>query len=115
MKFSFEISFNPQYTIEQNGVIYVDASPDNVWTGVAVVSVPAEVNSCALQMVAEKIAEADEGVENAMNEEQVKAMIAEAVKAKEEEMAKAIAEKDAVIAERDAAIAELNQAMAEKE
>lgn len=115
LKFSFQISYNPGCTVQQDGVLYVDGSPDNSLTGVAVVSIPANPNSYALQMVAEKNAEADEGVENVMNEEQVKAMIAEAVAAKEQEMAKAIAEKDAIIAERDAQIAELNQAVAAKE
>lgn len=67
LKFSFEISFNPKHTVVQDGVTYVDKSPDNSLTGVAVVSVPACTNSCALQMVAEVNAEADEGVENKMN------------------------------------------------
>lgn len=99
LKFSFEISFNPQYTVIQDGVTYVDKAPDNSLTGVAVVSVPACVNSCALQMVAEKNAEADEGVE----------------KMDIKEMEAALAEKDAVIAERDATIAELNAAIAAKD
>lgn len=98
LKFSFQISYNPAYTVEKDGVLYVDKSDDNSLTGVALVSIPANPNSCALQMVAEK-AEATEGVENEMDIKEMEA---------------ALAEKDAIIAERDAKIEQLNKAIAAK-
>ena len=53
LNFSFEISYDPADTVIIDGVRYVDASEHNVLKGVAVVSVPAYVESTALSLVAE--------------------------------------------------------------
>lgn len=50
---SFEVRYNPEYTIEKDGVIFIDANEDNALTGMALVSVPACVDAVALDMVAE--------------------------------------------------------------
>lgn len=53
LNFSFEISYNPMYTVVVDGVRYVDAAECNVLKGVAVVSIPAYSESTALSLVAE--------------------------------------------------------------
>ena len=50
---SFEVRYNPEYTIEKDGVLYIDANEDNALTGIALVSVPACEDAVALDMVAE--------------------------------------------------------------
>lgn len=50
---SFEVRYNPEYTIEKDGVLFIDASEDNALTGIALVSMPACVDAVALDMVAE--------------------------------------------------------------
>lgn len=50
---SFEVRYNPEYTIEKDGVLFIDANEDNALTGIALVSVPACVDAVALDMVAE--------------------------------------------------------------
>lgn len=49
---SFEVRYNPDYTIEKDGVLYIDANEDNALTGIALVSVPACPDATALDMVA---------------------------------------------------------------
>ncbi len=85
LKFSFEIQYTADATVEENGVLYVDADDRNALTGVAVVSVPAYSESVALNLVAEQHgkppdegAEArNEGVENDMTLEEAMASLAE--------------------------------------
>lgn len=50
---SFEVRYNPEYTLEKDGVVFIDANEDNALTGMALVSVPACVDAVALDMVAE--------------------------------------------------------------
>ena len=50
---SFEVRYNPEDTIEKDGVLFIDASEDNALTGIALVSVPACEDAVALDMVAE--------------------------------------------------------------
>ena len=50
---SFEVRYNPEYTIEKDGVLFIDANEDNALTGIALVSVPACEDAVALDMVAE--------------------------------------------------------------
>ena len=50
---SFEVRYNPEYTIEKDGVLFIDANEDNAMTGMALVSVPACEDAVALDMVAE--------------------------------------------------------------
>lgn len=52
--FSFEISFVPEGCIAESGVMYIDAHPDNMLRGMAVVSVPAYPEATALALVAEQ-------------------------------------------------------------
>ena len=77
---SFEVKYNPEYTIEKDGVLYIDANEENALTGIALVSVPACPDATALDMVAsvaddsdEIVAESEEqaerGEKNPMNDE----------------------------------------------
>ena len=50
---SFEVRYNPEDTIEKDGVLFIDAGEDNALTGMALVSVPACEDAVALDMVAE--------------------------------------------------------------
>lgn len=50
---SFEVRYNPEFTIEKDGVLFIDANEDNALTGIALVSVPACEDAVALDMVAE--------------------------------------------------------------
>lgn len=80
LKFSFEIKYDKDATIEKDGVLYVDVNENNALTGVAVVSIPAYKESVALNLVAEKNEENGmeaEGVENKMTLEEAMASLAE--------------------------------------
>ena len=80
LKFSFEIKYDKDATIEKDGVMYVDVNENNALTGVAVVSIPAYKESVALNLVAEKNRENGmeaEGVENKMTLEEAMASLAE--------------------------------------
>lgn len=104
LSFSFEIRYNPEDTVNIEGVSYVDVSEQNSLTGMAIVSVPAYQESVAFSLVAEvdsdNVVVDNEGVETTMTLE---------------EAMKALAEKDALIAEKDQALAEKDQTIAEKE
>ena len=50
---SFEVRYNPEHTIEKDGVVFIDAHEDNALTGMALVSTPACEDAVALDMVAE--------------------------------------------------------------
>lgn len=65
---SFEIRYNPEHTVEKDGVVFIDAHEDNALTGLAIVSVPAVVDATALDMVASVADDSDEIV--AESEEQ---------------------------------------------
>ena len=54
---SFEVKYNPDNTIEKDGVRFVDAGDGNTLTGMCIVSVPACPDANALDMVAEVNAE----------------------------------------------------------
>lgn len=80
LNFSFEIKYMRSATVEQDGVLYIDANEENALTGVAVVSVPAYKESVALNLVAEKNEENGmeaKGVENGMTLEEAMASLAE--------------------------------------
>lgn len=65
---SFEVRYNPEYTIEKDGVLYIDANEENALTGIALVSVPACPDATALDMVASVADDSEEIV--AESEEQ---------------------------------------------
>lgn len=65
---SFEIRYNPEHTVEKDGIVFIDAHEDNALTGLALVSVPAVVDATALDMVASVADDSDEIV--AESEEQ---------------------------------------------
>ena len=67
---SFEVRYNPEYTIEKDGVLFIDANENNALTGIALVSMPACVDAVALDMVAEVAEDSDAIV--AASEEQNK-------------------------------------------
>ena len=50
---SFEVRYNPEYTVQKDGVVFIDANEDNALTGIALVWMPACVDAVALDMVAE--------------------------------------------------------------
>lgn len=54
LNFSFEIKYVPENTVVINGVRFVDASPKNILTGMAIVTVPACREAVALNLVAEQ-------------------------------------------------------------
>lgn len=93
LKFSFEIQYAADATVEENGVLYVDANEANALTGVAVVSIPAYDESVALKLVAQQhgalpednkeSGAKNEGVENGMTLEEAMASLA----AKDEQIA----------------------------
>lgn len=56
---SFEVRYNPEDTIEKDGVLFIDASENNAMTGIALVSTPACVDAVALDMVAEVADDSD--------------------------------------------------------
>lgn len=56
---SFEVRYNPEYTIEKDGVLFIDANENNALTGIALVSMPACVDAVALDMVAEVAEDSD--------------------------------------------------------
>ena len=56
---SFEVRYNPEFTIEKDGVLFIDANEDNAMTGIALVSTPACVDAVALDMVAEVADDSD--------------------------------------------------------
>ena len=66
---SFEVRYNPEFTIMKDGVLFIDANEDNALTGMALVSTPACVDAVALDMVAEVADDSDDIV--AECEEQV--------------------------------------------
>lgn len=57
---SFEVRYNPEKTIEKDGVLFIDASEENALTGMALVSTPACVDAVALDMVAEVADDSDD-------------------------------------------------------
>ena len=56
---SFEVRYNPEKTIEKDGVLFIDADEDNALTGMALVSMPACIDAVALDMVAEVADDSD--------------------------------------------------------
>lgn len=121
---SFEIRYNPEHTVEKDGVVFIDAHEDNALTGLALVSVPAVVDATALDMVAsvaddsdEIVAESEEltgrrGEENSMEMEKEN-LTAEAteetVVAEEQTQVEAVAETEEVhetVAEEQTVVAE---------
>ena len=56
---SFEVRYNPEFTIEKDGVLFIDANEENALTGMALVSTPACVDAVALDMVAEVADDSD--------------------------------------------------------
>ena len=58
---SFEVRYNPEYTIRKDGVLSIDANEDNALTGIALVSVPACPDATALDMVA-SVADDSDGI-----------------------------------------------------
>ena len=51
---SFELRYNPEHVVIQDGVKYIDAYEDNALVGMCIVSSPAEVRAVALDLVAQK-------------------------------------------------------------
>ena len=108
---SFEIKYNPEYTIEKDGVLYIDANEDNALTGLALVSVPAVADATALDMVAsvaddsgEVVADGEEQAERGetepMEKENMTAEVAEEVmEINESEVVEAVAEAEPVAEE----------------
>lgn len=90
LNFSFEIRYVQADTVIDNGVTYVDASENNVLTGMAIVSVPAYAESVALNLVAEaeemETSDADEGdekMDEAENKVETEVEVAEQIPAEE--------------------------------
>lgn len=52
---SVELRYNPDYTVEKDGAVLIDANEDNALTGLCIVSRPAEVRAVALDMVASEM------------------------------------------------------------
>lgn len=111
---SFEVRYNPEYTVEKDGVLFIDANENNAMTGIALVSVPACEDAVALDMVAEVadgsdiVAESDEQIsqrgetETMPKEMEMTAEVEETVVAEET----AQAETEAVQEETPIAVAE---------
>lgn len=122
LSFSFEVRYNPEHTVEKDGVVYIAEHPDNCLTGVAIVSVPAYQTSVALDLVAERqtdvsdneedivsCAEQEERGEERMENENMTAeineaevqetVVEEAVAEAVEETAEAVAESETTVAE----------------
>ena len=55
LNFSFEIRYSLEDTVVIDGIRFVDASPKNILTGMAIVSVPACKEATALNLVAEEV------------------------------------------------------------
>ena len=124
LSFSFEVRYNPEHTVEKDGVIYIAEHPDNCLCGVAIVSVPAFQNSVALDLVAEKqtdvseddivsCAEQDERGEERMEKENMTAEINEEVEVAEvheevteEAVAETVSQTEEVVAETENVVAE---------
>lgn len=121
---SFEVRYNPEFTVEKDGVLFIDANEDNALTGIAVVSVPACPDATALEMVAsvaddseEIVAESEEHAsERGENEpmEKEKNLTAEV---EEQEVAQAEVEEksEAVAEEQTEAVAEAEETVAEEQ
>ena len=110
LNFSFEIKYNKSAVIIKDGIQYVDASPLNAITGMAIVSVPAYTESKAYSLVAEEQKEDEDDADDAVveNEGVEKNMTLE-------EAMNAIAEKDARIAELESNVAAAEQKAEEAE
>ena len=52
---SVELRYNPDYTVQKDGAVLIDANEDNALTGLCIVSRPAEVRAVALDMVASEV------------------------------------------------------------
>jgi len=107
---SFEIKYNPEYTIEKDGILYIDANEENALTGLALVSVPAVPDATALDMVASVADDSDEIVA----ESEKSAMRGETTLMKKEEKITAEVTEENVTAEAEAE-AEQTEAVAEAE
>lgn len=113
---SFEVRFDPEKTVEMDGVRFVDAGDKNYLSGMCVVSVPAFKNADALNMVAERQdpvqevaqANASDNEVNKMDVENVNAE-AEVVEAVEEVVAEQTEETVAEVAESQEDAAEQNE------
>ena len=104
LSFSFEVRYNPEHTVEKDGVRFITEHPDNCLCGVAVVSVPAYETSVALDLVAEKqtdvsddddivsCAEQEERGEERMEKENMTAEVNEEVNVAEAEVQETVAE-----------------------
>lgn len=130
---SFEIRYNPEHTVEKDGVVFIDAHEDNALTGLALVSVPAVVDATALDMVAsvaddsdEIVAESEEltggrGEENSMEMEKenlTAEVTEETVVAEEQTQVEAVAETEEVhetVAEEQTVVAEEQEEQKEPE
>ena len=104
---SFEVRYNPEHTVTKDGVLFIDANEDNALTGIALVSVPACEDACALDMVAEVadgsevVAESEEQAERGetepMEKENLTAEVTEeTVVAEEQTQVEAVAETEEV-------------------
>lgn len=117
---SFEVRYNPEHTVTKDGVLFIDANEDNALTGIALVSVPACEDACALDMVAEVadgsevVAESEEQAERGetepMEKENLTAEVTEeTVVAEEQTPVEAVAETEEVhetVAEEQTVVAE---------
>lgn len=136
---SFEVRYNPEFTVEKDGVLFIDANEDNALTGIAVVSVPACPDATALDMVAsvaddseEIVTEGEEltaerGETKPMEKENITAevteetVITEEAVAETEETQETAAEEQTAVAEeqepveeqKEEAVAETDEANAE--
>lgn len=126
---SFEVRYNPEHTVTKDGVLFIDANEDNALTGIALVSVPACEDACALDMVAEVadgsevVAESEEQAERGetepMEKENLTAEVTEeTVVAEEQAQVEAVAETEEVhetVAEEQTVVAEEHEEQKEPE
>jgi hypothetical protein len=108
---SFEIRYNPEHTIQKDGVLFIDAHEDNALTGIALVSVPAVADAGALDMVAEVVDDSEDivaGCEEQAERGETEPMEKENITAEvtEEEKTEAVAEVEEAHAEEETAVAE---------
>lgn len=121
---SVELRYNPEHTIEKDGVMYIDAHEDNALTGLCIVSQPAERRAIALDLVAEKNADnspkiitdgeepTNRGETDTMEKENITAEVTEEVVNKEtQETVETVAEvveetQEEVVTEEQTAVAE---------
>lgn len=113
LNFSFEICYDPANVKEIDGVRYIDVSPANSLTGMAIVSVPAYPEATALSLCAEK---KEQGVEEQKPEDERKepTMKTEAEKAivdQVEENPVTEEQPEMTVAETQPAVAEENPAV----